>query len=353
MKPKGEFWMFKKIMIAGLCFLLTFCTACGKGKDVIVENGNNSSAAQSGTPGAPTTVYYLNPLTGEKNLTLEESKQQPAAIMINNIDFAQPKQSGVYQADIVYETEVEGGVTRLMAVFQNIGKAARLGSIRSARFVYVDLALGHNAVYFHCGQDPVYCEPHLKNIEHYTIETDNVGKRINNGLAWEHRVYADGIDIHNTFMKDKTVENITAWQDFAADGVSVNLKGGSATDVSVPFSTSYISQFKYDAENGKYTRYFRGNATKNYESGELTQVTNVFVLSTAIYNYPDGKHRYVDLEGGDGYYFSNGTYTPIKWQKGAAKNSIKFTNTDGTTLTVNQGNSWVCITNKSNKITIK
>ena len=123
--------------------------------------------------------------------------------------------------------------------------------------------------------------------------------------------------------------------------------------LTIPFSNSSITGFKYDSATGKYERNFKGTVNKDYVTGETTQVKNVFVLLTSIGNYADGYHKNISLQGGDGYYFANGTYTPIKWQKGAAKNAIKFTNTDGTTLTVNQGNSWVCITNKSNKITIK
>lgn len=343
--------MLKKMLIAGLVFLMMFCTACKSGKEVIVDNGKNPT--ESSKPAAPETVYYMNPLTGEKNLTLEESKQQPAAVMINNLNFAQPKQTGVNKADIVYETEVEGGITRLMAVYNNINKVSRVGTIRSARYAYVDLALGHNAVYLHHGQDPIYCAPHLKNIEHYTVDKGAGGMRIKNGLSSEHTLYADGIDLYNTFMKDKTVENVTAWQDFSADGVSVELDGGIATNVTIPFSNSYTTVFKYDSASGKYERNFGGAANKDYVTGETTQVKNVFVILTTIANYPDGYHKNISLQGGDGYYFVNGTYMPIKWQKGASKESLKFTNTDGTSLTVNQGNSWVCITNKANKITIK
>lgn len=73
--------------------------------------------------------------------------------MINNISTAQPVQTGLNKADIIYETEVEGGITRLMAVFQDITTAEKIGTIRSARYPYVDLAMGHNAIFIHCGQD--------------------------------------------------------------------------------------------------------------------------------------------------------------------------------------------------------
>ena len=78
---------------------------------------------------------------------------------------------------------------------------------------------------------------------------------------------------------------------------------------------------------------------------EAVTVKNVFVLLTSISDYPDGKHRRVDLTGGNGYYATNGTYTPIKWKKGDANASIKITDTEGKEIKVSAGKSWVCVAN--------
>ncbi len=70
--------------------------------------------------------------------------------MISNIKSALP-QYGISQADILYETVVEGGITRLLAVFQDFD-AEKIGPIRSARHYYMDFALDHDAIYTHVGQ---------------------------------------------------------------------------------------------------------------------------------------------------------------------------------------------------------
>ena len=84
-------------------------------------------------------------------------------------------------------------------------------------------------------------------------------------------------------------------------------------------------------------------------SNENVTVKNVLVLMTTIRNYDcksikwdTYQHREVLLQSGEGYYFVNGTYTPIKWSKGAASDSLKLMNSDGTPLTLNTGNSWIC-----------
>lgn len=72
----------------------------------------------------------------------------------------------------------------------------------------------------------------------------------------------------------------------------------------------------------------------------------MFVLLTDITDYPDGEHRKVALNSGKGYYITNGTYTEISWSKGNASSSFKFTDADGSALTVSAGDSWVCIADK-------
>lgn len=337
--------MSKKVLALLLCLSLFMLSACSnKTEHLSVDEGEEPQSSVSSEP-----VLYKNPLTGISELTKDKTDDRPVAIMVNNITTAQPVQAGLNKADIVYETEVEGGITRLLAVYQDVSKAGTIGTIRSARYPYVDLALGHNAIYLHHGQDNTYCGPHLKDIDDINISESNYGYRLKNGLASEHTLYTDGEKLWSGLVKDnvKTERGTdTAWASFADEDAPIALEN-NASAVTVPFSASYKSVFKYDAATGAYTRYSKDTLRKDYKTGEATEVKNVFVLLTTIKNYPDGYHRQVALESGDGYYCSNGTYTAIKWSKGASTNGFKFTRADGSELTVNAGSSWVCIADKN------
>lgn len=337
--------MSKKVLLLIMCLVMCFAAGCGKQTDRLsVDSTGESSTEETKKPES-----VKNPLTGLADVSADKVKNRPVAVMINNISTAQPVQTGLTKADIVYETEVEGGITRLLAVFQDVTAAEKVGSIRSARYPYVDLAMGHNAIYVHCGQDGTYCAPHLKDTDHVDLMSNNYGIRIKNGLASEHTLYAYGEKLWSSIANDghKTASDSTdTWVDFADENSPVTLEN-TANTVSVPFSASYKTVFKYDSAAGAYTRYFGNTERKDYFTKESESFKNVFVLLTTIRNYPDGKHREVLLDSGDGYYCANGTYTAIKWSKGAAKNGFKFTKADGTELTVNPGNSWVCIANSS------
>ena len=64
------------------------------------------------------------------------SDTRPYAVMINTHNAALP-QSGLQNAYIVYELMVEGGITRMMALFKDVD-VDKIGSIRSARTQYLD-----------------------------------------------------------------------------------------------------------------------------------------------------------------------------------------------------------------------
>ena len=334
--------MFKKFLAAVCCVALIFMVGCDN--DVVYDNlsdyDNQISESENNN-------LLVNPLTGVADVSKEVASRRPVAIMVNNVKTAQKVQTGLNAADIIYETEVEGGITRLMAVYQDITDLDKIGTVRSARYPYVDLALGHNAIYVHCGQDPTYCKPHLKDIDDLSIDTKSKGaKRISNGLSSEHTLYAIAGDLWENINEnfDATASNNTPWANFTSD--TLTLDGGSAVNVSVPFPT-ISTNFTYDAQSGLYTRLSGGTVLTDYYTDEQTQVKNVFVLLTSITNYPDGKHRKVALDSGDGYYVTNGTVQFIKWSKGNSTNGLKFTDTEGKEIKVSVGNSWVCIADKT------
>ena len=348
--------MLKRLLAASMAALMIFAVGCGE-DDTEYENLSNyeseevssqeTSQDTEATDGEKVDLF-VNPLTGVAELETEaQAKQRPIAIMVENSTVSMPVQTGLSKAGVIYETEVEGGITRLVALFQDISVVEKIGNVRSARYPYVDLALGHDAVYIHCGQDPTYCAPHLKDIDDIDVNGDATGsKRLSNGLSTTHTVYAITNEllarINKTFDLKKS--NVDSWVDFTDEKLS--LDGGAATNVSIPFPAS-TTKFKYDAASGLYTRMIGSKEQTDYFTKEKTQVKNIFILMTSISFYPDGEHRKVALDSGKGYYITNGTKQEINWSKGKSTNGFTFTDANGKEIEVSAGNSWVCIANKN------
>ncbi len=346
----------KKAVALLLVFCLLVLGGCAKKVGLGDEDSKPVTSTESVPPVVePVETFAVNPLTGVKNLKIGAEKNRPVAIMINNISQAQSVQCGINKADIVYETEVEGGITRLMVVYQDISDVGRIGTIRSCRYPYIDLAAAHNAVYIHCGQDPHYAKPHLSVLDDIDLGTGNYGVRIKNGLSTEHTLYTNGDVLWAGIQKTRKTENGNTglWQNFAAEDETITPTDGIANRVDVSFSASYCTNFVYDANSGRYTRYFNNTLRKDYLTGKSTTMKNIFVLKTSIYFYPDGKHRCVELKGGDGYYLSNGKYQKITWKKGNTTAPMKFYDATGNELKINAGDSWVCLMKKDRNVTFK
>ena len=155
---KMKYGVAVTVLMAGMMMVIT---ACGGNKTastekepqsaVVVETETESeteTAAESELTLADGQMFSY--LTGEP-IDKKAGIQRPYAIMINNIKEGLP-QSGVSQADVIYEAQVEGGITRLMALFQDVDDVEKIGSIRSARHYYIDFANDYDAIYVHYGQ---------------------------------------------------------------------------------------------------------------------------------------------------------------------------------------------------------
>ena len=134
---------------------------CACGKQVPAETTPTTTAPTTTPTTEPTTepttapteppVLYRHPLTGAP---LDEPwSGQAVAVMINNLKKAMP-QKGISQADILYEVEVEGDITRCLAIFTDLSKVADIGPVRSARTAFNSLAVSYGAPLIHCGGSP-------------------------------------------------------------------------------------------------------------------------------------------------------------------------------------------------------
>lgn len=304
------------------------------------------------TTAAPTTTvspYVTNPLTG-LDMPRELQNTRPAAVMINNIKVAQDVQTAVGSADIVYETLVEGGITRLMAVFSNIGAVDQIGTIRSARYSYSELCDALDARLIHCGSDNKYNTPFMREIGLDNIDIEGngegLGERVKNGHDYEHTLYTYGSRIAEFMNKGRTEKRESAKNIYRFNSAS---SPAVYTDVCrqarVKFSDSYSTVFRYNADKKQYARCDRsGDEMIDFKTEKGEYFTNVFVLFTDVYALSDGVHMRSKLDEGSGYYITQGSVTEIDWKKGDSRDPLKFYQKDGAELRLNCGNSYVCIT---------
>lgn len=342
--------------VISLVLAAVFClslASCGK------KEADTKSTEKAETTQTTTQKGTLNPLTGESGFNKDKVGKKPVAVMVNNIKIAQSVQTGVGDADMVFETLAEGGITRLMAVYADISKANQIGSIRSARISYAQLAAGLDAYYVHCGADNKYCSPSYRKsigVESLDLASNagSIGKRISNGLAYEHTLFTFG-DLIEKFIKDKdndikdSAKNVYQFNDEDKPQKFEN----SAKNIAIKYSDEQTTYMRYNSQDNKY---IRGNSSSNLldaKTGEKEKFKNVLVLFTDVHSLADGYHMKSELGSGEGYYFSEGSYKTIKWSKNGESKPLKFFETDGSDLKLNAGKSYICITDTDKKSSLK
>lgn len=98
----------------------------------------------------PEPAGPINPLTGEADYPESAVGKRPVTVMVNNIDAAVPHR-GLSAADVIYEVVVEGGITRMMAVFADPDAVPYTGPVRSVRHYYTDFAYPYDPIFVHFG----------------------------------------------------------------------------------------------------------------------------------------------------------------------------------------------------------
>lgn len=298
----------------------------------------------------------------EKNVTIIDvnSNTRPYAVMINCHNSALP-QSGLDKAYIVYELMVEGGITRMLALFKDTD-VDKIGSVRSARTQYLDYVYENDAIYTHAGG----AEDALKRIANENIDDVDVDSQYgfrdtSLDRAWEHKLFTSTklLDEGLSNRKYRTTTETKSLLKYSAEEIDLSKIEGSksANNISVKYSDYRTSNYVYDSDNKVYLRSM--NDTKNVDlvTGEQYKVKNIIIYGINYSSYCD--HGYclyqkIDNVGsGDGYYMSNGYSIPITWSKSSKNDkTIYKIKSSAEELVVNDGNTYIQIYPTSGNLSI-
>ncbi len=292
--------------------------------------------------------------TADPKITIVDpnSKSRPFAVMINNIGVARPFQSGLQDAYIIYEIIVEGGITRMMAVFKDQDTAA-IGSVRSSRHYFLDYALENDAIYVHWGWSTVA-----------QSDIPKLGINNINGLAYEGIYFYRNKEIdapleHTGFtnmeLLNKAVTKLNYRQEtnkdlllnYTAEKVDLSKTEGAkvANNVTIDYSNSLSNKYVYDPATEVYMRYVNNKPQVDNVTKEQYHFKNIIVYQVANSDYDaSGKLQVIDNIGsGTGYYITNGYAAPIKWQKDSRAAQTVYTYENGQEINVSDGNTFIQI----------
>ena len=117
-------------------------------------------------------------------------------------------------------------------------------------------------------------------------------------------------------------------------------------EISIPYANFYKVTYKYDETTKRFIRYVNGK-THDSQTGEALSTKNIIMYTVKNVNLPDtedkGRQDLENIGSGTGYYFSDGKMVEIKWEKTSRDSKTKYTLSDGSTLKLNPGNTFVQI----------
>lgn len=330
---------------------------------------------ESTAAGGLMSGYVLSKLTG---LPIHEdlATRRPVAVVINNIYRALP-QSGISQADLLYEVLAEANITRLVGIFQN-HDTPKIGPVRSARDYFVHFALDYDAIFVHHGGSPSGYE-RLNNLKINRLD----GINLEGKYFWRDRTYPDWYTFnsgqrpleHSSYTGSESINDAIANFEFrdtlyedAPFGFSFYetqpIASASsypdgffpAAKIIVPFSKDYTRTFNYDPATRLYDVFNRDGPHMDANTGESLTVTNILIQYVNMRVVPgdaEGRREVKTVGEGKGILATAGGYVPVKWSKANQTSPTQWTLEDGSMMRLNPGKTWVCVFQEDGSISLE
>lgn len=327
---------------------------------------------------------YTNPISGVPS-AYDSTGMRPIAVVIDNGAGAIAHQTGVAEADILYETLVAPGITRFLAIYADYRSQREICNIRAGRVCDVHIAENYGAVLVsHGGHSDMN-----KEYDFFSAVSSVLGGKssfINtiNEPAWSAeggeelgtiKYYESNYrsDLkYDTVVTPEAIEYVLSskrYSEFAKSGGSFSgevknlpsvsdtpLDGETCLGADISFTAkgaetslkkdvSYI----YDGASDKYLRYEGERAHVDSKTGEQLAFSNILFLLTDV-KYIDGDERDplttdVAVKGsGTGYYLSNGKYVSVIWVN--TSGGMKIYSSSGE-LSLCTGNTYVAFLDRT------
>lgn len=270
---------------------------------------------------SPTTDPSLKLVSGLTGLPVtEDSLPRPLAVMINNAPAARP-QSGISEADILYEILAEGGITRLIGIFQSHTGVVKIGPIRSIRPYLLDIGESYGGVTVHAGGSPAAYAILQKEKKDDMDEIGRAGAYFwrDNTRKAPHNLYSNAAKLREGAEKLGFAQSVKLPGYLFNDPDYIPVDGEQAAEFSVSYLLqSYKVDYKYDAERQTYQRYVNGKAHLDLNNDNPVEAANVMIIGADHKVLDDVGRLQIDVElGGDALLFQRGQVTKGRWSREA------------------------------------
>lgn len=379
-----------KILSLLLAIIMAF-TACAHAEDTpdpIIPDPTPSSSVTdapppslpgSASPEVPTEDDSQPPREGMVRSRLtnewvdkEVADIRPIALIIPNENNAIPHYN-LSKVSILYEANVEGRMTRLMAIYEDWQGLDRIGNIRSLRTYYAYWAFEWDAFLVHLGGpffiNDLIAQPDTQNIDGL-VTSDQAAFFRTTDRSSPHNAYTDGPKLtsvirqkgyslnyrgltdreHFHFASKQNPNTLSQYDKSARSAIYIDMSG------CYPLTRCY---FEYNEEDGLYYRsqHLSGGTDGPHidaATGEQLTFKNILVQNV---KYEDLGEGYLALQchdtTSDGWFFTNGKGIHVNWEKETDYGTTRYYDDNGNEITLNTGKTMICIVEEDDNFTFR
>jgi Protein of unknown function (DUF3048) N-terminal domain/Protein of unknown function (DUF3048) C-terminal domain len=340
-------------LVIGIVVAVLVIGAAALGVAVATGGGGSSQSAATTTPTTnaasptvpPTTAPPppIAPLTGLPDPSGASQTRPALAVKVENTREARP-QAALDQADVVYEEEVEGNITRFVAIFNSTAPET-IGPVRSVRLQDPDIVWPIHGIFAYSGgaADPVAA---INAAPVHAV--DNNAAVANGAAAMErdapgqpprqspHNLYGHGPQLFALGGDPKPPPPLFA---YSTPGVPPPPDADLGTPVistRIGFQGEFDASYNWDAATGTWKRFQHGEPHL-VVGGDQVAPTNVVVQFTQY----DGVSNGQTIGEGDAWIFTDGRVRKGRWIRPDREQPAHYFDANGLPILLRPGRTWV------------
>jgi hypothetical protein len=297
--------------------------------------GADSTTTSEVTTTTAPRVTYVAPLTGQADPTRVTKRRSALTIKIDNTPEAHP-QSGLQDADIVYEEIVEGGITRLAAIF-NSHLPTVVGPIRSVRRSDREIVSSLGGI-FVCSGGAAYALASIATAPvHFVDESSSRGAMFRSSTRYPpHNLYAYPLKL--MAMGGHPIPPPAQFHYAKANAPAT---GRPIHAFTVGFSAGFATSYQWNASTKSWDRSIFGRPDVT-ATGQRLSPTNVVVMNVTYRGGAGVEGSEAILTGsGPVAVFSDGHLVRGTWRRSHLNKPMVLFDAAGKVITLRPGQTWV------------
>jgi hypothetical protein len=334
-----------RAVVAVIAFAV-IAAACGGG-------GGSSKATKQEAPTTTTNpkVVPVAPLTGLPDPKDVARSRSAVTVKINNTNAA--TQVGVDKADVVYEEVVEGGITRLAAIF-NSQAPDKVGPVRSVRKTDQSIVWPIGGIFAYSG-GAQYAVDSINTAPVKQLDETRAGSMMyRDPVGYQYMPY--NLWAHVDQMYKAGGKPVPPPAIFVYRKPKAKVGGTPVGAFTVGFQAGFASTWTWDATSNTWIRTPGSSAAKVADpNGNDVKIApkNVVVMFVQYIGGAGVIQSEANLVGtGDAWIFTGGKVIKGHWTRPDKEKPAKLTDAKGGIVRLAAGQTWVELPDTSYTVTV-